>query len=506
MKPTGLRAALVGSLTARVLAVAWVATLVFGLIFGLVTRTVVTRELRHGLQLRAAALGGGLRAKVGEAVATDDHIGLDLLLHEAVESNLAVRYIAVVDDRDALVGHSFTRQPSSAFLAAIRDRDSPDAFVTLRTELGLVHDVIVRSHSHHGPSIHVGVDDAMVADTVFTLTIAFAVAGLVSLFVGLVIAGAVTGWISAPLREVSAAADQFATEVASSEGASVPIHPGRQAARIAETSGISEVARLAASFNRMSQALHTSQTGLAAAQQSLIHTERMAALGAFVAGTAHAINNPLGGLRACLEMIASRPGDPESQLRYAGIAGQAIDRIDDLVQRLVQFVRGDGVEQGPVDLNGLVRRSLVVSTMRDRDVQVSLDLCDGPLTVQGNGAELEQALTNLVVNAVQASPPGGEVIIRTRHHEAAAGGQPAQLQVEDRGPGIDAELRQRVFEPFFTTKPEGEGTGLGLWIVWSVVQRHGGLVTIEQPEEGGTRFIVRLPDRIGAPIRGGDNA
>lgn len=500
----GLRAFLAQSLTARLLAVAWISTVVFGLIFGLATRTVVTQELRRGLQTRAAALGDGLRANVGEAVALDDQIGLHLTLHDAVASSPAIRYLAVLDDRGGLVGSSFSRPPSTAFLRAIRRHGDMTEPILLRTEFGLLHDVVVPTGAALGPSIHIGVDEETVTDTTFTLSIAIALAGFASLVVGLLIAGAVTRWIALPLREVAAAADQIARAVSEPTGAD-RVHPGQGPASIIKSSSIAEVALLTTSFNRMSEALHDSRVGLAAAQLSLVHTERMAALGAFVAGTAHAINNPLGGLRACLEMMARRRDDDASHLRYAGIATQAVDRIDDLVRRLVRFVRSDGVGEVVVDLNQLVRQSLVVDTARDRDVSVRLVLCEGALLVTVDAAELEQALTNLVLNAIQASPSGAEVLVRTSLAESATAGPLAQLEVIDKGPGIPTELRQRVFEPFFTTKPEGEGTGLGLWIVWSVVQRHRGLVTIEGAEQGGTRFVLRLPRTPGQQPEGAED-
>jgi len=491
------------SLTARLLAIAWVATVVFGLVFGAITRTVVTRELRDNLHLRASALGEGLRPLVESAVATGDTVGLHIALAEAVQTNPSVRYVVVVDDAGKLRAHSFARRPSTGFIRIIDAGRQQAVPATLQTELGLLHDVALEGRSSGAPRIHVGVDENWVSETVSMLTIAFAIAGAVALFVGLVIASAVTYWVSQPLLRVARAADEVAhamtDQARSGDGIVVP--PGSGPWRIESASPIAEIVQLKESFNRLALSLHDSQVGLEQAQKGLIRSERMAALGAFVAGTAHAINNPLGGLRACNEMIVKNPDDVAGHQRYAGISRKAIDRIDRLVGRLVSFVRLDQGERGVFDVNHQIEPSLVVDSLaaKGQDVRVELDLSDEPLPVRGIAEEFEQALTNLVLNAMQASPAGSVVTVRSRLAPAAdaATGQPdgavVQVEVLDHGPGIPEALHDRIFEPFFSTKPEGEGTGLGLWIVWGVLERMGGGISVATTEWGGTSFLIELP-------------
>ncbi len=216
------------------------------------------------------------------------------------------------------------------------------------------------------------------------------------------------------------------------------------------------------------------------------------ALGSFVAGTAHAINNPLGGVRACLEMLAGAAGDVGRLKKYLAVADEGLCRIDALVQRLVQFARQGGDVRRRIDVGQLARDTMAVAGFAGRkgnSAVTELTLAPATCWVPADAAELEQALTALVINACQAAPLGGHVHIEVM--PASDGG--VLLRVDDDGPGVPVELRDRVFEPFFSTKPEGEGTGLGLWVAWGVIERLGGNVRALGSPLGGARFEVWLP-------------
>ncbi|SEJ02516.1 PAS domain S-box-containing protein [Pseudomonas linyingensis] len=234
-------------------------------------------------------------------------------------------------------------------------------------------------------------------------------------------------------------------------------------------------------------------------EDRLIHSERLASIGRLAAGVAHEIGNPVTGI-ACLaqNLREEREGDAEIIETSQQIIEQT-KRITRIVQSLMSFAHAGGRQQAsePVCLAEVAREAIsLLSLNRDYDVQY-FNLCDPQHWVEGDPQRLAQVLINLLSNARDASPAGGAIRVRTEASE-----QTIELMVEDEGSGIPKSIVDRLFEPFFTTKDPGKGTGLGLALVYSIVEEHYGLITIDSPADPqrqlGTRIRITLP-RYGGP-------
>jgi signal transduction histidine kinase len=232
------------------------------------------------------------------------------------------------------------------------------------------------------------------------------------------------------------------------------------------------------------------------AEEALIRSEKLAAVGRLTAGVAHEILNPLNIITMGLHVMADDPDTPPEfvdQVRV--LEGQAI-RIAKISQGLLSFARQRPVERRRFDFNETVRLTLdlVSHELRLRAIAVELRLAEGLPPILADEDQLQQVILNLLTNAHDAMPEGGRLVLRT---EAVRddGRQLVELRVEDTGEGIDPDHLDKLFDPFFTTKPEGEGTGLGLSICQGIIEAHGGGIRAENLPEGGTAFIVRL--RIG---------
>lgn len=223
-----------------------------------------------------------------------------------------------------------------------------------------------------------------------------------------------------------------------------------------------------------------------------VEAEKFAAAGRLAARVAHEINNPLAGIKGAVRFLRETvPHGPE-QSDYFGMIEGEIQRIAHIVQQMLGLHRGDWSIDAPTDVANCLRTTanLVLHAAGRREVRIEVDPI-GPIRhVRIPDAALRQVLFNLVMNAIEASPPGGLVRIRAELTDESL-----LLMVRDWGPGIGDEIRRRVFEPFFTTKRASQtgGLGLGLSITKSVVESLGGEIDFVNPPEGGCLFRVAFP-------------
>jgi len=225
------------------------------------------------------------------------------------------------------------------------------------------------------------------------------------------------------------------------------------------------------------------------AQAELVASERLATVGRLAAGVAHEIGNPLSGVLGWLSVAQSKcSADPELT-GYLGEMEAEVRRIDGIVRSLLDLGRPKRSQVGPVPVADLVKTAarLVGSGPEFRDIEVQTEIEPG-LVALADAGPLSQVIINLLINAAQAI--GGPGIIQV------VGGAEAglvRIAVLDSGPGVPAELRERIFELFFTTKSGGKGTGLGLAVSQHLVRQMSGDITVGESPRGGGKFTVSLP-------------
>jgi PAS domain S-box-containing protein len=226
-------------------------------------------------------------------------------------------------------------------------------------------------------------------------------------------------------------------------------------------------------------------------ESQLIQSEKMAAIGHLAAGIAHEIRNPLGIITNALydlgEIVDSDNPEVKEDLR---IAKEEMERVQAIINNLLEFSRESRAELEHVDINDLLRKTLQLmnKSLQNSDVRVVTEFA--PLSMcMANQNALRQIFLNLITNAVQAMPDGGELRVRT----APLLDGRIQLEFADTGVGIPPEHLKDIFNPFFTTKAPGQGTGLGLSVVHSVVQRYGGDIHVHSQLNMGSTFTIEFP-------------
>ncbi len=229
------------------------------------------------------------------------------------------------------------------------------------------------------------------------------------------------------------------------------------------------------------------------ARFELYQWEKLASLGTFAAGVAHELNTPLGVVVSSADQIIRNITLPSPKLdkatKLAHLCKEAARRATDIVQDLRMFSRPELEALRKVDLNKVIRSTLALlrGSMDAKSLVVRAELGEMPEFL-GHPTMINQIVTNLLQNAMDAVSPGGTISIST-----SIGDGVAVLVVEDDGPGIPPEIKDRIFEPFFTTKAPGRGTGLGLSLCYTFVQQHRGSIREEGEPGRGARFVVELP-------------
>jgi PAS domain S-box-containing protein len=241
---------------------------------------------------------------------------------------------------------------------------------------------------------------------------------------------------------------------------------------------------------------HTDLTGRRQLEGDLLQAQKMDAVGQLASGVAHDFNNMLTAIRGYADLLMLRSADcPENQRELEEIV-KASDRAAGLTQQLLAFSRKQVLQTAVADMNGIIGD---MEPMLRRLIGEHIDLVailqPDLARVRVDRGQFEQVLLNLVVNARDAIPEGGTLLVETANvpAEQSAGVPSISIQVTDNGMGMDAETMARVFEPFFTTKEKGKGTGLGLSTVYGIVRQSGGDITVKSRPGIGTTFRIVLP-------------
>lgn len=233
-------------------------------------------------------------------------------------------------------------------------------------------------------------------------------------------------------------------------------------------------------------------SALRSLEEQVQRAQRLAALGRLAGGLAHEIRNPLGIVRAAAQLLQPHLAAQPTHAEYARVITSEVDRVDRLIEQLLAYARPVPLQRGPIDLAAVVQRAVALTQVVAAQHAVTLDAAVAPLPcIDGDGELLHQALVNLLLNALQATPPGGRVCVVVMLAADPQGHEFVEVRVCDSGRGIAPADQIHIFDPFFTTR--GDGTGLGLSIVQQIAGLHQGTITAESEPGLGTTMTLRLP-------------
>jgi two-component system NtrC family sensor kinase len=418
-------------------------------------------------QVLGRAVARVVAHEITDALLVNDVIALHEIA-SGTASGKDIAYCFIVRDGEVLAS-SFAGETPRA-LVDLRKDGEPGPLVVVSHDtrtLDLVEPVVEASDV----VVRLGMDMSTAGATRRTLSIL-----LGSLAIGVIILGVAAAFlmgraIARPLGELVRAADRF--------------DPREHLIPVPHPRGSDEIAEVAERFNVMMQRLQVAHDEQVHAREVAAATERMAALGALVGGVAHEVNNPLAGLKNCLRRLQRDDLPPDRKQEYLELMEEGLERIEDVVQRLLDLGRPRPLHLVAVPLATLARHgtSLLRPLLRKRGI-VYVEELEGELgrvKALSDDKQVAQAMLNLLLNAAYVTPAGKQIRLLLREKKGLVG-----LGIADEGPGIPEAIRARIVDPFFTTKPEGDGTGLGLSVTRSIADAHGGDLTFEFPERGGT--------------------
>jgi len=225
-------------------------------------------------------------------------------------------------------------------------------------------------------------------------------------------------------------------------------------------------------------------------ESQLRQSDRLASVGLLAAGVAHEVNTPLAGISSYVQMMQRKMPDSDPRRAILEKIEKQTFRASSIVNNLLNFSRQQASEMQPVNMNSVVEETLTLAELplAKRKVRVGTELADEIAPVWGDTGKLQQVLMNLVLNARDSMPDGGDLNIRTAQQNGEV-----ILEVADTGSGIPKEQINKIYDPFFTTKGTGKGTGLGLSVTYGIVQEHRGTITVRSEPGNGTIFRVVLP-------------
>jgi two-component system NtrC family sensor kinase len=409
----------------------------------------------------------------------EDLISLQELLNQTKERTPDIAYCFITDSQQNVIAHTFSSGFPVELLEANKlEEGEANHFQLISDEHGdLYRDVVVPVLDGKIGNLRLGIAEKSLI--VKTNRVVIILTGMVMGFLIIGIAGAFifAEWITNPISKLKNAFETIDLD---------------EKFKPLKIKTKDEINILANKFNEMAFRLHRAHKDLKEAQKGLIKTEKLASVGTLVSGLTHEISSPLAGLKNCLVRIKKNPQKGQI-LRYYSLMMNAIQKIEKVVIGLLNFSRRDEYSFKPFNLHKTIEGaiSLVEYKLEKSGIGVESDFDEQSKVCIGDSRHIEQVIINLVLNAVDAMPKGGELYISSSCNDSEV-----SIEVEDTGVGISSENIDKIFDPFFTTKEPGKGTGLGLSVSYNIIKEHGGDIFVESVLNRGTKFVINLPRSI----------
>jgi signal transduction histidine kinase len=435
-------------------------------------RGVFIDAFRGELEKRAISIAGTLSDRIANYIVLKDYFQTSRAFSEVLGKEKDVEYIFATDQEGKIVSHSFDNGTPPDILTWNPLLDKTRNVQLLDTEKGYIWDVGMNIFEGTKSELHLGIrEDSLIYTLTRARYITYPLIILV-VFLGIIASFIFSRLITEPLHKFI----EFTKVLGRGEfGRKVKVQSG------------DEIGYLAHNFNTLSMQLKSAKEKMEEAYTytHLLQAEKLSSIGQISAGLAHELKNPMTTLKMLFQEFKEQP---EMTREDAEVISNEIEKMDNILTNFMGFVKQKGFDFSDVELSALLDHVLSLATfdIENSGIIIHKDMLDSLPTIRADRALLEQVFLNLVINAIDAMPDGGEIRISGKTDESFV-----EVMFWDKGIGIPSDIRSKIFDPFFTTKEEG--TGLGLSIAYNIVKSHGGRLFFNSNEGVGTVFTVRLP-------------
>lgn len=445
------------------------------ILIGIGIRDTVINAMRSELTYQGISLAQHLSDRIADSLLLKDIYRITEAISDVSRNEKDIEYVYVTDEAGRMLSHTFTGgYPEDILQWNLLERDLSKTQLLI-TEKGYIRDIGVRVFEGMSAEVHIGVREERIEQTLARLrNIIIGLTGFV------IICGAVVSFVMSRITT-----RHLDTLVQFTSGL------GRgdfdQQIRISSSDEVGELARR---FESLSAELKSHREKLEESYKQMLRTEKLTALGRLSAGLAHELRNPLTSIKVLFQTFRD---DPKLTRRDMEVVLAAAEQMDDLLIKFLRFAKSDEFNLTEVYLNGILKQvaKLVEFQMQKQSITLSFQLSKLP-PIKADRSLLQQAVMNLILNAIEAMPEGGSLGVISHQDDGYY-----RIGISDTGKGIPEAFRDKIFDPFFTTKEDG--TGLGLSIVYNIVTLHHGQINVESNERG-TTFWLRIPSQPYAPF------
>lgn len=425
------------------------------------------------MERKGKLICGVLEDELAGPILTRDYSILNGVINSLARHDTDILYLVVFDQTRHVIAHTFPDNQIPVFIFNQTFDKSP---VFFRDK---IHGLCVRQYSKAIQSgavgtILIGLNNMVLTRKLNRLSATLLIVSLVVVFMAAILVISISWLIVHPIRGLVRGFRQFV--------------PGGPLPKLSRTAN-DEIRLLVEAFMDMALRLNTMEAASRDALLKIIETEKLAGIGVLASGVAHEINNPIAGIEACAYRLLRNDNLDSKQREYVDLILNSARHIQAVTWDLLQYARHPGQKEEKVELRHVAAFAIKLLHYRleKNNLNIVADFPDFPCLVLGIRAGLVQVVINGLLNAMDASKIGDSIKVRIVEEKTTY-----KIEITDQGAGVDPSIQSKVFDPFFTTKGS-HGTGLGLYVSYTIIRSHGGKINLTSANGRGATLTVELP-------------
>jgi len=468
----------------------------FGIISIYFLWSSVYTSFEKEIDKRCIVLSRIVSEKVLTPMVYDDVLSIYNILDEIKQSDPSISYIFILSNSNQLIAHTYGVNINPSLLKANSLNSNNlniEVLETYNYKYPIVRDIAYPILNGEVGTVRLGIVEEHIQQELKDATKDLIIMIAVFFIVGLLGALVFSSMITLPIKKISQRAQIIDLDQIDSSKNMID----RKRRKIFSIQINDELDILVTKFSEMLERLENSYLELKETQDALVQAEKLASLGTLSAGVAHEINNPISGIKNCTNRIIKHPENTERNSQYILLIKEATDKIENVVQHLLNFSRKQNFIFEKVVLNNIIDNAIKLTShkIENRSIEIKAIYSDD-FYVNASSNHLEQVFVNLILNSLDAilerkdKEPGLEGKIEM---DISRNKDKVIAHFRDNGMGIPLEIQNKIYDPFFTSKKVGKGTGLGLSVSFNIIKEHKGGIRFISSIAKGTEFIIELP-------------